>query len=82
MAVRENPIPIRPLYCTCRGASPGPVAACPVHGTAFQTDITTANNLIAEWVSSPPASPGSASGALRVNASSPAWAWPSATSTA
>lgn len=23
MAVRENPIPIRPLYCTCRGASPG-----------------------------------------------------------
>ena len=39
----------RPLYCTCRGASPGPAAQCPVHGKGFEIDITTTNNLIAEW---------------------------------
>jgi hypothetical protein len=39
----------RPLYCTCRGEHAGPAAECGVHGETFEIDITTANNLIAEW---------------------------------
>jgi hypothetical protein len=37
----------RPLYCSCRAVN-GDDPACRVHGT-FETDITRANNLIAEW---------------------------------
>lgn len=49
-ASMKAPAENRPLYCSCwENGRPGRLQhVCRVHGD-FQTDITTANNLIAEW---------------------------------